>query len=334
MYFKDFLRYRQVWLGIALIWIILFHLPLDFGLINILKTIGYGGVDICIFASGIGCFYSLCSEPDAATFMKCRIKKLAPTYLIFIVVWLFYQYLIGNFEFQMAIGNLFAVQNFTGHGQDFNWYISAIFLFYIIAPYLKAIVEKSTTTNKILFLAFLIAISFPFWNSNTYIITITRLPIFYVGMLFGDICMKNTKITTKHIVGMIVAFILGVVSIIVFFKFASQNLWSFGLYWYPFILITPPLCFAISYISKFFEKIMLTKLIVSFLSICGNHSFELYLVHILLISCINVFISKLDMCVNTYQIWLIGGVFLLVGCFILKRFTIIINKLFKIVNKN
>ena len=86
MYAKDLLRYRRVWLGIALIWVILFHCPLDFGLLSYFRAIGYGGVDICLFTSGIGCFYSLSSDSDVVGFMKRRVKKLMPTYIVFILL--------------------------------------------------------------------------------------------------------------------------------------------------------------------------------------------------------------------------------------------------------
>ena len=97
MHFKDFLRYRQSWLGVALIWIMFFHMPFDFGLLQYPIAAGYGGVDICFFASGIGCFYSLSSNSDVLSFMKRRTQRLLPTYLIFIVFWLVFQYFFVYF---------------------------------------------------------------------------------------------------------------------------------------------------------------------------------------------------------------------------------------------
>lgn len=327
MYFKDFLRYRQAWLGVALIWIILFHLPMDLGLLDYFKTIGYGGVDICFFASGIGCFYSLSAESNIGNFMKRRLKRLVPTYIVFIVVWLFCQWVAGNFTLQMAIGNLLAIQNFTGLGSEFNWYISAIFLFYILAPYFMVIVKQASPLRKIMFFAFLLVLSIPFWGANTYIITISRLPIFYMGMLFGNICKKDKQISGKHILGMIIAFVLGAISLVLFFAFLPEYLWSHGLYWYPFIAITPALCLAISYILSLMEKIKVLKPIVSFFSLCGNFSFELYLVHILLISCISALINSFNLSKFSYLIWASGSILLWGGCFILRRFTMLVNGL-------
>ena len=324
MYYKDLLRFRQAWLGVALLWIVLFHLPLDLGLLTYPAEIGYGGVDICFFASGIGCFYSLSKEPGIEEFIKRRLKRLAPTYIVFIIVWLVCQYILGNFSIQMALGNLFAVQNFTGLGYDFNWYISAIFLAYILAPYFMLIAKQASYANKVLFLLFLIAFSIPFWRANTYIITVTRFPIFYLGMVFADMCMKEKQISRTHLVCLIVSFVLGAVSLMAAFSFFSEHLWSHGLYWYPFILITPPLCIAISYVSMLLEKTKATKLLVSFLSLCGNYSFELYLVHILLISCISILINALDLSQISNLLWAASSILLIVGCYILRRFTTLI----------
>lgn len=321
MRFKDLLRYRQAWLGVALIWIILYHCPLDFGPLGYLKAIGYGGVDICLFASGIGCFYSLSSVSNVVEFMKRRVKRLVPTYIIFMIVWLAYQYILGNFGFQMAVGNLLALQNFTGHKHSFNWYISAIFLFYILAPYFKIIVERASSVRKIVFLVFLLVCSIPFWKADTYIITITRLPIFYIGMVFADMCKNNKQIKGREIIGMVAAFILGIGSLLSCIVFAKQYLWSYGLYWYPFILITPGLCVAISYVSMMLERTKIFKPIVSFLSLCGDYSFELYLVHILLISVISAFIEKYSLSNIRYFLWAAGIVCLFIGCFMLRRLT-------------
>lgn len=322
MYYKDLLRYRQAWLGVGLLWIILSHLPINCVLLSYITSIGYGGVDICFFASGIGCFYSLSSEPNALSFMKRRLKRLVPTYLIFIIVWLVYQYICGNFGFQMAIGNLLAVQDFTGHPNAFNWYISAILLFYILAPYFKGVADQASPMGKIFFLVFLVIFSVPFWRANTYIITITRLPVFYLGMLFADMCKKNKQIRRREIAGMAIAFILGLVFIFYVLFFARQHLWDYGLYWYPFILITPPLCLAISYLSMVLERAKITKRIVAFISLCGDYSFELYLVHVLVFAIIKASIGHATI---RHWAWVVGLLCIPVGCFVLRRLTMLFH---------
>ena len=327
MYYKDFLRYRKPWLGVALLWIILYHLPLNLGFFTFPQSIGYGGVDICFFASGIGCFYSLSSDSDVFNFMKRRLKRLAPTYLIFMAIWLSFQYIWGNFDFQMAIGNIFALQHFTGKENSFNWYISAIFLFYLLAPYFKAIAEQKSIVPKIVFLTFLLVCTIPFWNTDTYAIIFIRFPIFYLGMLFADLCKKDRIIDKKAIVILAVSFVAGLGSLLFAFVFAEQYLWSYGLYWYPFILITPPLCLAISYACMLLEKCKATSIFIRFLSLCGDYSFELYLVHILMFAIIpNVmaFFNNPDI---WYVVWGIGFVCIPIGCYFIRYLSGLLQRL-------
>lgn len=321
MYYKDFLRHRSVWLGTAMLWIMLFHLPLDLGSMNFLKEVGYGGVDICFFASGIGCFFSLSSDPDIMKFMKRRLKRLAPTYVLFILVWLIFQYVCGRFTFQMALGNLLALQNFTGLGNDFNWYVGATFLFYLLTPYFKGIIDRSSPGVKWLFLLFLLLCSVPFWNAGTYMITLTRLPVFYSGLLYGDLCRQNRKITGKVIFCLTAAFFAGIAALTASYVMFPQYLWPYGLHWYPFLLIAPPLCLAISRISMLLEKSKLTKPVLSFLSLCGDYSFEFFLVHLFLISFITELMNNFDLSGFGNLIWVIGGILLFSGCFLLRYVT-------------
>lgn len=87
---KDICSYRNLWMGIAIVWVMLFHssllvaYPMDF-----LKNIGYGGVDIFFFASGIGCYYSFDKDKDAFGFITRRAKRILPTYFMFIIPWCF-----------------------------------------------------------------------------------------------------------------------------------------------------------------------------------------------------------------------------------------------------
>lgn len=321
MYLKDLLRYRNVWLGLAMIWVVFFHTEFytGFVVLDMIKNTGYGGVDICLFASGIGCYYSLSSDSDYVNFLKRRFKRIMPTYFLFIIVWLLYMFLCGDFGWRMAIGNLFAIQEFTGLGQSFNWYISAILLFYILAPYFKRMVDKASFIKNLLIVSFLVILSVPFWESNIYIIMVTRIPIFYIGMFFGKICKQNKKMNNIYALSLAMMFIVGISMLIVFFKFGNTYVWSHGLYWYPFILITPPLCIAISYFVCFLEKFYFFKGLSSMVSLIGKYSFEVYLLHIPLISIIYKLIRMFELQEIQVLIWLLGLVCLIIGCFILRR---------------
>lgn len=327
MKMKDLLRHRQAWVGFAMLWIILYHLPVGVGALNLFKVVGYGGVDICLFASGAGCFYSLASKSDVGTFMHRRILRLMPTYVVFMLFWLGMKVVCGGFSWQMALGNLLALQHFSGHNNAFNWYVGAIFLYYMLAPYLKSVIDSVTEWHKYLFLVFLILCTIPFWGADVLIIVVTRLPVFYIGMLFANACQRDKTINTWHIVGAVIIFVAGVFALFAAFRWATEYRWSHGLFWYPFILITPPLCVAGSALLVWAEKYKVTKPLESVLSLCGDYSFELYLVHLLWFELIPILIDAYDLTAVRHVVWGAGIVAVVISCHVLRRLSSVCERL-------
>ena len=79
----DVSRYRGELMGIAIVFIILFHIPLDrsdmfFGL----RRCGNIGVDMFLFLSGIGLWYSWTKQPSFKSFYKRRLLRIFPTWLV------------------------------------------------------------------------------------------------------------------------------------------------------------------------------------------------------------------------------------------------------------
>ena len=318
---KDLLRCRQQCIGFAMCMIVLYHLSIDspFPFLEQLKTTFYGGVDLCLFASGIGCYHSLDRNPDIGTFMKKRFQRLAPTYLVFIFFWLMLEALRGNFTIHMALGNILGIQNFTGLGSFFNWYISAILLFYLLAPYLKQIADRTTAGSKWGFLLLFVLASVPFWGSHTYIITVTRLPVFYLGVLFGQYSKTEQPIPTKFWGSAIAALLVGAAFLSAALRYAPNQLWSNGLYWYPFILIAPALYAAVSALFHFLNRTGKLRLLDAALTVIGDYSFEVYLVHISVVDMLNLCAQYLQLQDLDNLISALAVVLTAVGCFVLRR---------------
>ena len=80
-------EYRTPLMGIAALMIILCHAN-GYGVavphaVRSLLTLGNMGVDIFLFLSGIGCFYSLSKEPDTAKWYKKRFVRIFIPYALF-----------------------------------------------------------------------------------------------------------------------------------------------------------------------------------------------------------------------------------------------------------
>ena len=62
--------------------------PCEF--LQVLKSCGAGGVDIFVFASGLGCYHSLKKDPDTLIFIKKRLIKIVPAYYLCVTPWVIF----------------------------------------------------------------------------------------------------------------------------------------------------------------------------------------------------------------------------------------------------
>lgn len=245
---RTIIKYRSVWMGAAMLWILLFHIPMELpgaGL-RLIRQLGYGGVDLCLFASGVGCFYSLSKDPDAGRFLGRRLWRLGPVYLIFMLFWLPWQYTKGVVTLPNLLGNLFGIQYLTALHNEFNWYVSAILVLYVLAPYLKGVIDTAGWKGRVLFLGLLLVLTVPFWMSGTYIIIVTRIPIFYLGMLFAAASAEGRSIRPWQLLVAVALAAVGVAALNWGFEHIMNKMWAYGLHWYPHILIAPPVCAAVA----------------------------------------------------------------------------------------
>lgn len=277
-------KHRSVWMGVAMLWIIFFHSGLSVPnvlQISFFRGIGYGGVDIFMFASGLGTYFSYTKDYDATAFMQRRLARLAPVYLPFIFIWIFYKFMQGTYPIKAAIGNIFAVQGFTGLNNEFNWYITGLLVVYTLAPFFSGLIDKINKPQIFFsFLLVLLIMSIPFWKSQSTII-VTRIPIFVIGMYFAKLSKNDEKkLTGKLAVALVGIMLIGFMLLKFFFVKYPDYLGTHGLYWYPFILITPGLCILISVLVEITWKIKLAKRFFKILEKVGEYSFEIYLIHI------------------------------------------------------
>ena len=297
MKIKDTFQYRNVWMGIAILMILFFHSELKFDnrILSTFQTFGYGGVDVFLFASGIGCYYSLQKNNDAALFLYRRFIRIMPMYLCFLAVWLTYKRIFFEMPISSMIGNIFCVQNFTGKGNEFNWYISAMWLMYLLAPLMASAVSKMNRwITGLGALALLLAFSVSYWYSYTFIISIARIPIFFLGMFVAKKARDGFEMKKWHAV---LLFALGIAAatILVFLnaRLTSDRMWLLALLWYPFIAIAPGLCLGISLLCRLAEKDTTMKFIVKLLDLLGTKTFSIYLVHILVLDIFaNMLVAK------------------------------------------
>lgn len=277
-------------MGIAILWIMIYHIPCrtDLPIIKDIFSIGYGGVDIFLFLSGFGLYFSL-SKKDTklSQYYKKRFCRILPEFWLFLI----FTYIISNdFDFQ-SLANLIYRATTIGYWiphTPYNlWYISSILFFYTIYPfYYRKLKEKGVGIGFIaigigfvLIIIYALVMTIYFHNKNEgglLILTIARIPIFFIGSLWGYFAKESIviKIPNKVILLILALLIMSLLSLKICKNSFQEYLWTCSLYFLPFIIIAPILCILI---AKLLD--MMPDIISTIFSKIGSMSLELYIVH-------------------------------------------------------
>lgn len=301
---NDIFLHRFFIMGMSMMWIMLFHadFQIDNPVISYIKNTGYGGVDVFLLCSGFGCFCSLEKDNDVYAFIRKRFIRIMPTWLFYMLFWVPATLLVRGLPMQAVLGNVFCIQSLTNLGNSMNWYISAIWVFYILSPYLHEMCRRATLKGNILILLMTIIISIPFWGAIDLIVGASRLPVFYLGMIFAK--YRTTKINLSAIVISFSNIIIGFVIIAFSMKYCSSIMWSHALFWYPFILITFGLCLVFFYLNHLFSKIK-ANFINNVFEKIGVLSFDVYLIQVLYFNVVRFAITR-DLLPDNNLIWLVA----------------------------
>ena len=278
------LKWRSIWMAVAIVMVVIFHSGLKSRLFltGTLLRYGYGGVDIFMFASGIGCFASYTRDRDFGRFLKKRAWRILPVYWFVLLLWMAQKVLLCKETLypSQIVGNIFCVQDFTGNGNEFNWYISAIWLFYLLTPFFVLLTEwaaKGKKSRQALLLAVCLLFTVSFWNASVYIITIARIPVFLLGMMTMQKAKEGAVITKQQIAFSLVLMAAGCAGLSFSYRYLPGLLWYKGFYWYPFLLITPGLCLIISCCADRLDRFRAGHWILQRLDSLGQVTLEIYI---------------------------------------------------------
>ena len=275
-------RYRNELKGIAILWVVFFHtnLPLG-GVAGWVRQLGYGGVDIFFFLMGMGLYCSLAKSQDLRSYTSRRLWRVLPAYLPVLLVWMAVMYPTYGLSTVQAVRAVAGNLTMTGFWLDtpkvYNWFANAQFLFIFIAPLCFCVLAKSR--RPLIGLLVLLALAFGVGLSVIgldQMMGFSRLPIFIVGMAFAmDWKVTQHKTLTRAAYG--VAFAVGLLAVVVCFTRYPEMLNDYGLYWYPFLLMTPGLCVFLAWLLHKAER---ARRLFAPLRAIGAASFEVYLLNI------------------------------------------------------
>lgn len=279
-------KYRSQIMAIAILWIAVLHATMWFPIepINWIKLIGQGGVDIFLFISSFGLYYAYQKGLSNKEFIFKRIKRILP---FFIPIALFRWYYM-DYSFVDGLLLVSTMSFWILHDRSM-WYISAIIPLYIITPYYLQKIKENEFKATIITVLVTFFLGFFFFNTD-YIVFTSRVPIFFLGFLAGKYSYEKKEITKKALLGHLIVMIIGFLILRFSFRFGEGVLWSYGLYWYPFLLICWPLSIFVGLFFEFTDKVKFTFLSDTFGKI-GKVTLEFYLLHELMIKIFSNIIS-------------------------------------------
>lgn len=273
-------KYRSYLMGVAMIMVVMYHSTIINTSLRctLIKNIGNSGVDIFLFVSGIGMYFSLMKSNDIGKFYKRRLLRLVPIY--FPIAFLYSLYLFSNrsIDFKVFLLNSTALSLWFNEGFQY-WYISAIIVLYIMTPlYMKYFFKYK---NKALFISLSILIIINIFcqlpNLRYLRIFTTRIPIYIIGIKYGELCYNKKTFGIRQAVVYVILAIIG----FKIFKYSfinfqyDDNLYS--LEKIAYVMLTVPVCL---FIACFIDKIVSNcNFKFQLLNIVGIHTLEIYSFH-------------------------------------------------------
>ena len=275
--YKEIIRYRNIWMAIAAILIVYCHASLPApGLLFYVKEFSYAGVDIFVFASGIGCYHSLTQRYDPLSFFKKRFFRIIPVYYIVLIPWLLYQTVRSGLEFPVVAANLLCVDFLLQTSFETLWYMNAVWIYYLLAIFMVPICNKFTPKKKLAVMILCYVYCLPFIG-DIRLMLFSRIPLFLMGILFAVHGSRHQGFTPFECIRFLIGTTIGIVLLLFFYYRFPDLMLSYGLHWWPFLLIVPGFCLILSLSAKKVEKAF--PQCIRILNFIGKCTLEIYAIH-------------------------------------------------------
>ena len=200
-------KYRAELMGVAMLWISLFHAWNLTTLPEPLKTIkatGFGGVDIFILLSAMSLTMSLLRrEQTWGQFMARRAGRILPAYYVTAMPYTVFLILFRSAPVSALFWNATLLSYWVQAEGRFNWYISGIMFFYVITPPCVRLLKRSG--HRLLLICAGIAaglvlsrifVANALWN---YVDVVYRIPTFLLGILLGFYLQDDRPLGKKGV---------------------------------------------------------------------------------------------------------------------------------------
>ena len=210
-------RFRAEQMGAAMLFVILFHVALDRGdPFYGLRRCGNVGVDIFLFLSGVGLWFSWMKTPDVLRFYRRRLLRIVPTWIVVATAFYLPDYL-GARRFSRSlvdlIGDITINWDFWLHDELTFWYVPAIMALYLVAPWYMRLIQSRPVYRwlPLLMVIWCVMVQWvlPIHHAVGHIeIFWSRVPIFFIGINFGEMVRTRRQLSSDAVWLLLVTFLM------------------------------------------------------------------------------------------------------------------------------
>jgi peptidoglycan/LPS O-acetylase OafA/YrhL len=196
----DLSRYRGQLMGAAIVFIILFHVPLArtdafFGL----RRCGNIGVDMFLFLSGIGLWYAWVKQPSVRHFYRRRLLRLFPAWLVVSSAYYLQRFDFETGDYLDLLLDITVNWGFWLHDELTFWYVPAIMMLYLWAPLYMKLIARHPVFRwlPVLMVCWCVVVQWvtPVHQAVGHIeIFWSRVPIFFLGINCGELVRQDHRI--------------------------------------------------------------------------------------------------------------------------------------------
>lgn len=210
-------RFRAEQMGAAMLFVILFHVALDRGdPFYGLRRCGNVGVDIFLFLSGVGLWFSWVKTPDVLRFYRRRLLRIVPTWLVVATAFYLPDYLgARRFSHSLVdlIGDITINWDFWLHDELTFWYVPAIMALYLVAPWYMRLVQSRPVYRwlPLLMVIWCVMVQWvlPIHHAVGHIeIFWSRVPIFFIGINFGEMVRTRRHLPGEAVWLLLITFLM------------------------------------------------------------------------------------------------------------------------------
>lgn len=276
-------------MGISALWIITSHMVWKIPILESIENIGFIGVDIFLYLSGIGLVFSIEKSHSYKVFFKNR-SKLLIRFLPFCFFFILLNELFFK-SFNYSFCDYLALITTIGFWKEtvfLEWYTPSIIFLYCLFPILYHII-KNYNENILLLLSIIAAVIITLYNYDyqpKYMLY-SRFPIFISGIIIG----KKIYFKEKSDRSIFLLLLSGIAMCFLFHYYNHNNIFFF----LRNSMFTPLLLILIISILKKTDIHVL-----KFLYFCGKMSYEIFLGHMVL------FIFKIYRIIPIPYIWIVS----------------------------